>query len=90
MIFSKSQDGDFVLESSEGSSSVNSKDFLLSILFNKLINVHVASADSDQNLVPLLDLDVNLLLAKLVDAFRLSQEHDVHLFSFWVLVDEVT
>jgi len=64
--------------------------FLLGVLLNELINMHVPSTNSDHDLVTLFDLDENSFLPKLVDAFRLPEEHNIHLFSLWILVDEST
>jgi len=50
--------------------------------------VHVTTANSDHDFVALLDLDEHSFLPKLVNAFRLPEEHNIHLFFFWIPVDE--
>lgn len=57
-------------------------------LTDKVTHVHVTTANADENLVALLDLDVHSLGPKLVNALRLPQEHDLHLLLLWVRVDE--
>jgi len=43
--------------------------------------MHEPTSDSNEDLVSFLDLDINSLLAESVDAFRLPQEHYLHLVS---------
>ena len=57
-------------------------------LADEVTHVHEATANTDKNLVAFLNLDVHSLGPKLVNALRLSQEHDLHLFLLWVRVDE--
>ena len=51
--------------------------------------MHETATDPDQQIVALLNLDVDSLLSKLVDAFGLSQEEDLHPLSLRILVDEI-
>ena len=67
-----------VLESLHDILSLNLFHLLWCILLDKLIDVHVSSAHSHQDGIPLLYFDVNAFLSKLIHPLRLSQEHDVH------------
>ena len=75
-----------VLESLHDILSLNLFHLLWCILLDKLIDVHVSSAHSHQDGIPLLYFDVNAFLSKLIHPLRLSQEHDVHFFSLWICV----
>jgi len=77
-----------LLESIHHIFSIDPFNFYLSILLNELINVHVTTANSDHDFVALLDLDEHSFLPKLVNAFRLPEEHNIHLFSLWISVDK--
>ena len=64
--------------------------FYLGILLDELINVHEATTNSDHDLVALFDLDEHSFLPKLVNTFGLPEEHNIHFFSLWIPVDELT
>ena len=77
-----------VLESCKNVSAFNLFYLSLGILLDEFVDVHETSANSDENLITLLDLDVHSLLTKLINAFRLSEEHDFQIFGmFWVGVE---
>ena len=62
----------------------------MGVLPNELVDVHVTTSNSDENGLTLFNLDIDSFLSKLIDTFRLSQEHDVHFFSFWILVQVIS
>ena len=84
-----SLDANLSLEPSDGISSLNSTNFEWSELVDKITDSHISSADSHKDLVSFFNLDVDSSLTKLVDPFGFSQEHDLHLFLFWVGIDEI-
>ena len=63
-------------------------DFQRRVLLDKLIDVHVTAADAYLNLMSLVNFNVNTFLAKLVHAFGLTQEQNVHFIPLWILVYE--
>jgi len=79
-------DSDSVSEALEGVSSLQSLELGGSILIDELVDGQVATSDLDLDFV-LLDTDSDALLAELVDALSLSQEHDLQLCSVRVVVD---
>ena len=56
------------------------------VLIEKLVNREVTTADLDQDLV-FLNFDADATGAKLVDALRLSQKHDLEFLSVRVVID---
>ena len=70
--------------------SFNLFDFQGRILLNKLVNMHESATNPNLNLVSFFNFNINAFLSELVNAFRLSQEKDVHLLSLWELVDKVS
>ena len=60
-----------------------------SILVEELIDGEVSTADTDVDLI-LHDSNGDSTGAKLVDTLALSEEHDLHLLSLWVVVDELS
>ena len=81
---------DFLLESGHDIFSVNFFNFRSCILVDKIIDGHVTTTNSYHNLIALLNLNVNPLLAKLVDTFGFSEEEDVHLLSLWIFIDKIS
>ena len=67
-------DRDLVLEALHDIVSLYLSYFFSGVLLNKIRNVHVATAHSDQYLVAFLNSDVHAPLPELVDSLRLSQE----------------
>ena len=70
-------------------SSLTPLSFSIWILAHKLVNMHIASANSAHDLVSLFDFNMNSFWAKLIHAFRFSQEHDFQILAFWIIVDEI-
>ena len=64
-------------------------DFDRGVLFDELINTHKLTSNSAEDLPSLLNLDVDALLAEEIHSFRLSEEHDSHLFTLRVLINKV-
>ena len=62
-------------------------DFLLGVLLNEIINVHIATAYSYFNLIAFFDFDIDTLWAKLINTCGLSQEKDFHPFLLRVLIE---
>lgn len=58
-------------------SSFDLVDLLVGVVPDKLVDAHVATADSDSDLVSLLDLDEDALGAKLIDPLTLPYKHDL-------------
>lgn len=56
---------------------------------DEFFNRQESSPDANQDLVTVLNLDMDLALTELVDAFRLSQEQDLHFFALWELIQEI-
>ena len=71
----------FVVKPFRNVSSLDLVDLSVLVLGNELVNVHESSADSDQDLVSLLDLDINSLGPESVDSFAFSQKHDLEVFA---------
>ena len=55
---------------------------------DELIDMHVSTTNSDQNLITFFTFNVNTLLTKLINALTFSEEHDFHVFSFWVTIQK--
>ena len=51
--------------------------------------MHEAAANSDLDLIALLNFDENTLLAELVHAFGLAKEQNLHLLFLWVRVEVI-
>jgi len=51
--------------------------------------MHEATTDSDKALIALLNLDIDLLLSKCVNTFRMSHEQDLHLLSLRVGINKL-
>jgi len=51
--------------------------------------MHEATTDSDKALIALLNLDIDLLLSKCVNTFRMSHEQDLHLLSLWIGINKL-
>lgn len=61
--------------------------FGVRVLLNEFFDVEEAAADSDGDLVPLLNLDINPPLPKLINALGLAQKQYLQFVLFWILVD---
>jgi len=83
-------DSQFVGESSHNIFSFNLFHLLVGVLLDELVDMHETTTDSDHDFVSFLNFNVNTLLTELVHSVRLSQEHDFHLFSLWVLVQVIS
>lgn len=57
-------------------------DLKMSELLNELVEMHETSSDSDKDLITLLNLDEDPLLAKPVNSFRLTQKQNLELGPF--------
>ena len=57
---------------------------------DELIDVHVTTTNSAENLVALFNFDVNSLLAELIDTFGFSEEHDFHRLLFWLIIQVIS
>lgn len=79
----------FFLEVLEHILPLNFLNFLGSILLDELLYTYVAATNSHQYLLAPLDFYVDPSLTELIDALRLTQEHDSHFLALWVFVDEV-
>ena len=80
---------DFVPEFLRNILSCDFLSFFRHELLQEIIDGDVSSSNTAENFVTLLHFDVDSFLAKLVNTFRFSQEHDSHLFALWVLIDEI-
>ena len=80
----------FVVETANDIFSSDFFYFSRSVLLNEVFDEHIATAHSDENLIPLFDLDVDTLRSELVDSLRLTQEHDLHAVSFRISIDELS
>jgi len=60
---------------------INLLKFNLCKLFNKLINFHKTTSNSDADLISILNLDKYALFTKFIDLFRFSDKHDMKLLS---------
>lgn len=87
LVHSNVLNGSLIAETIEDIISLNLFNLQIRVLIDELVNVHVTSTDTNEYLLTLLDLNVNSLLSELVDTFRFSEEHDLHLFSFGVSID---
>jgi len=61
-----------------------------SVLINKVVDMHIATTNSDLKRITGFNLDTDFLLSKLVDSFRMSNEHNLHLIFFWESIDVVS
>lgn len=77
-----------VLELADNVLAVDLLDLSRSVLLDELFDEHVATAYSHEDLIALFNLHVYALGAKLVDTFRFSQEHNLHLFSLGIAINE--
>lgn len=82
-------DRELVLEARDDVSSLDFFDLGSRVLLDEVVNVHEATADTDLEVVALLNFDVDTLLTEAVHTLRLSEEQDLHFFSLRVHVDEV-
>jgi len=64
-------------------------DFFRCILLDELLNAHVSTTDSDKNFVTLFNLHINAFLAELVNTFRFTKEHNLHLFALRISINEI-
>lgn len=78
---------EFLLESSHHSLSFDFFNLTFSVLIDKFIDEHIATANSDLDLVSTVNLDVHLLLSELVHAFRMPNKHYLHLFLLWIIIN---
>lgn len=81
---------ELVLEASDNVSSLQPLHFFRRVELDEVFNLQIATTDLDQDLVALLYLDVDLLLAELVDTFRLSKEQNLEGVLLRVLAQELT
>lgn len=51
--------------------------------------MHEAAANSDLDLIALLNFDENALLSELVHAFGLTKEQNLHLLFLWIRVEVI-
>ena len=77
-----------VLESLDNIAPLNFLNLQWSIKINEVLNAHVASTDSDLDLVAFFNFDINSLLAKLINTWWLPQEHDFDFVSLRIVIDE--
>ena len=78
-----------LLEPTQGVFSVNFVHLVVSVCVNEFFNVHISSADSNEYLTSLFNLDVDSLLAELVDSFGFSQEHNFHIVVLGSAVNKI-
>ena len=60
------------------------------VLLQEVRNMHEATTDSDQQVITLFNLDVNLALSKLIDTFGFPQEQDVQFTLLRELIDIIS
>ena len=65
-------------------------DFLISILINKVIDMHETTTNSDEDLISFFDFNVNSFLAELINTFGLSEEHDLHFIPFRIPINIIS
>lgn len=82
-------DIDLLIESLEDVSSTYFLNFGLSVFGDEFVGQHVASSNFDVYFVAFQYFDLNLFLAKSVHAFGLTQEEDLELLLFRIVIDEV-
>ena len=69
--------------------SLNFFDLFRCILLNEISNVHETTANSNQQIISFLDLDVNSSMTELIDTLRFSQEQDIHSISLRIVIDKI-
>ena len=52
--------------------------------------MHETTANSDKNLVPISNFNINSFLSKLVNTFCFSQEHNLKVISFRIIIYELS
>ena len=57
-------------------------------LINEVVNVHVAATDTNHNLVPFLNLNMDAPRPKLIHAFRLTQEQYPQLILLRIIIQK--
>ena len=70
--------------------SLNLLCFCVLVLLYEFVDTHVATADADEHLTVLFDLDVDALGTVLVDTLRLTKEKDLDSLALGVLVDRLS
>ena len=62
--------------------------FVGCVLLNKIMYMHVAAADPNEQIVAFFNFDEDASLSKLVNALRLTKEQDFHVVSLGVLINK--
>ena len=70
--------------------SLNSFNFLVGILLDKIMNEHISSTYSHNQLIAFSNFNVNSFLSKLINTLRFSKEKNFHFLSFWECVYKVS
>ena len=81
---------DLLIESLEDVSSIYFFNFRLSVFGDELVGQHVAPSNFNVHFVAFQYFDLNLFLSESVDTFRLSQEENLELLLFWIIINEVS
>ena len=71
------------------SSSSERSNLKRSVQFNEFTNGKVSAANTNNNHIAFLNLDINSALSESVNTFRFSKEHDLHFTSFRIGIDKL-
>ena len=80
----------FVLKSWNHIFSLDSFNFLSGVLFYEILNKHISSSHSYNQLISFSNFNVNSFLSELIDSFWLSKEYNFHFLSFWIGVYKIS
>lgn len=81
--------GSLVRELLEHIVSLDFVSFFLTILVNEILNIHKSSSNSYKDFFTFFNFNVYSSLSELIYALWFTKEHNVHLFPFWVFINEV-
>ena len=69
--------------------SLNRCNFLWCVMLYEVFDVHIAAADAYVNLTSRFNLNVDPSRSKCINSLGLPQKQYFHIFTVWIVIDEI-